>query len=160
MTQSHLKIVDLASGHLDAAEALDFVSDDAFGGLSMFVGRVRTHSHGREVTAVHYDMFDPLALTVFERAAAEAVAEFGPAMKVFAAHAKGELGIGDLAVVIAVGSPHRDEAFKGCRHVIETIKHQAPIWKREIFIDGESAWSEGCSLCGVADHVAAAPPRG
>lgn len=148
---------DIAEGGLDPAEALAFVSDDAFGGVSMFVGRVRRQSHGREVTGIHYDLFDPLALSVFEGAAAHAIATFGPALKVYVAHAKGRLAIGDLAVVIAVGSPHRDEAFKACRAVIEAVKHQAPVWKQEFYIDGQSEWSEGCSLCeGAAaghDHV-------
>lgn len=139
---------DITDAPLDPAEALAFVSDDAFGGIDMFVGRVRRQSHGRAVTGIHYDMFDPLALTVFGRAAATAFQAFGPALKVYVAHAKGRLGIGDIAVVIAVGSPHRDAAFRACREVIEIVKHQAPIWKQEHFIDGSSEWSEGCSLCG------------
>ena len=56
------------------------------------------------------------------------------------------------AVVIAFGTPHRDEAFRGCREVIEAVKHQAPIWKQEHFIDGHGEWSEGCSLCGQDEH--------
>ena len=127
---------DIGNAALDPAEALAFVSDDAFGGIDMFIGRVRRQSHGRAVTGIHYDMFDPLALTVFARAAQAAVASFGPALKVYVGHAKGRLAIGDLAVVIAVGSPHRDEAFRACREVIETVKHQAPIWKQEHFVDG------------------------
>lgn len=147
---------DIGNAALDPAEALAFVSDDAFGGIDMFIGRVRRQSHGRAVTGIHYDMFDPLALTVFARAAEAAVASFGPALKVYVGHAKGRLAIGDLAVVIAVGSPHRDEAFRACRDVIETVKHQAPIWKQEHFVDGASEWSEGCTLCGD-DHVAISP---
>ena len=148
---------DISNAALDPAEALAFVSDDAFGGIDMFIGRVRRQSHGRLVTGIHYDMFEPLALNVFVRAAEAAIASFGPALKVYVAHAKGRLAIGDLAVVIAVGSPHRDEAFRACREVIETVKHQAPIWKQEHFVDGASAWSEGCTLCGK-EHVAMAPP--
>jgi molybdopterin synthase catalytic subunit len=150
---------DIAEAALDPAEALAFVSDDAFGGIDMFIGRVRRQSHGRAVTGIHYDMFDPLALTVFARAAQSAMASFGPALKVYVAHAKGRLAVGDLAVVIAVGSPHRDEAFRACREVIETVKHQAPIWKQEHFVDGASEWSEGCTLCGQ-EHVAIAPAAG
>jgi molybdopterin synthase catalytic subunit len=68
-------------------------------------------------------------------------------VKLYIAHAKGHLGIGDLAVVIAAGTPHRDEAFRACRLAIEAVKHEAPIWKQEHYVDGDSAWSEGCSLC-------------
>lgn len=138
---------DIADGALDPAEALSFVADDRFGGIDLFVGRVRRQSHGRAVTGIHYDMFAPLALQVFATAAADAMASHGPALKVYAAHAKGQLAVGDIAVVVAAGSPHRDEAFRACRAVIETIKHQAPIWKREHYVDGQSVWSEGCQLC-------------
>lgn len=141
-------VVDIADARLDPQVAIDFVCDDAFGGIDVFIGRVRAASHGRTCVAVHYDMFDPLALTIFERTAAEAIATVGPNAKCYIAHAKGKLAVGDLAVVIAFGTPHRDEAFRGCRQVIEAVKHQAPIWKQEHFVDGHSEWSEGCSLCG------------
>ena len=150
-------VVDIAEGRLDPAAAIEFVSDDAHGGIDVFIGRVRASSHGRECVAIHYDMFDPLALTVFRSTAAEAIERFGPKAKCYVAHARGKLAVGDLAVVIAFGTPHRDEAFRGCREVIEAVKHQAPIWKQEHFIDGHSEWSEGCSLCGhePADEAAA-----
>lgn len=140
-------VVDIADGRLDPRAAIDFACDDAHGGIDVFIGRVRAASHGRQCLAVHYDMFDPLALAVFRSAAAAAVARFGPQAKCYVAHARGRLAVGELAVVIAFGTPHRDEAFRGCREVIEAVKHQAPIWKQEHFVDGHSAWSEGCSLC-------------
>ena len=145
----HAQVCDIAIEPLSPAAALAFVSDDAFGGQTMFVGRVRHTSHGRQCVAVHYDMFDPLALVQFREAAQAAIERYGRAMKVYVAHAKGRLSVGDLAVVVAAGSPHRDEAFRACRDVIEHVKHRAPIWKQEHFIDGSSQWSEGCSLCGV-----------
>jgi molybdopterin synthase catalytic subunit len=104
-------------------------------------------NQGRDVLGVSYDMFEPLALTVFAQAADEADAACGPRMKIYIAHAKGRLAVGDLAVVVAVGTPHRDEAFRACRSIIETVKHRAPIWKQEHYKDGDSVWSEGCSLC-------------
>jgi molybdopterin synthase catalytic subunit len=141
-------VVDIAEGRLDPAAAIEFVSDDAHGGIDMFIGRVRASSHGRACVGIHYDMFAPLALNVFRATAAAAIARFGPQAKCYVAHARGRLAVGDLAIVIAFGTPHRDESFRGCREVIEAVKHQAPIWKQEHFIDGHSEWSEGCSLCG------------
>jgi molybdopterin synthase catalytic subunit len=141
-------VVDIASGRLDAAAALDFVTDPAFGGYTMFVGKVRALNHGRDVVGVSYDMFDALALAVFGQAVDEAIALAGPRLKAHVSHAKGRLAVGDVAVVVAVGTPHRDEAFRACRAIIEAVKHRAPIWKREHYADGDSAWSEGCSLCG------------
>lgn len=141
-------VVDIASGPLDPAAALDFVSDPGFGGITMFVGRVRDLNHGRAVTGVSYDMFEPLALNGFREIAARAQSDFGPRLKLYIAHAKGRLSVGDLAVVVAAGTPHRDEAFRACRQVIEAVKHTSPIWKQEHYEDGDSVWSEGCSLCG------------
>lgn len=141
------EVRDRAVAALDPAAALDFVSDPGFGGIAMFVGRVRDLNQGRAVTGVSYDLFDALALTVFERAVHDAAAQFGPQLRMVVAHAKGRLAVGDLAVVVAAGTPHRDEAFRACRAVIEAVKHAAPIWKQEHYLDGDSVWSEGCSLC-------------
>lgn len=143
----HCEVLDIGRGGLDPAVALEFVSDPGFGGIALFVGRVRDLNMGRSVLGVSYDMFEPLALTVFARAAAEAQEEIGPHLKVYIAHATGRLGVGDLAVLVAVATPHRDEAFRACRSVIEAVKHRAPIWKQEHYANGDSVWSEGCSLC-------------
>jgi molybdopterin synthase catalytic subunit len=136
---------------LDPARALEFVSHEEFGGQALFVGRVRRHNHGRDVVAVEYDLFEPLVRTTFEALAREAFADITPDLRVYVAHAHSRLEVGDIAVVVAAGSRHRDEAFRACRAVIEGVKHRAPIWKREHYVDGSSEWSEGCSLCG--DHA-------
>lgn len=133
---------------LDPARALDFVSHAEFGGQALFVGRVRRRNHGRDVVAVHYDLFEPLARATFEAIARESFDQIAPELRVYVAHAHGRLEVGDVAVVVAVGSRHRDEAFRACRAVIEGVKHRAPIWKQEHYVDGSSEWSEGCSLCG------------
>ena len=147
MERHHCAVVDIAQARLDPAAALEFVSDPGFGGITMFVGRVRDLNHGRVVTGVSYDMFDALALNGFTDIAARGEAQFGPKLKLYIAHAKGRLGIGDLAVVVAAGTPHRDEAFRACRQLIEAVKHRCPIWKQEHYEDGDSQWSEGCALC-------------
>lgn len=143
----HVAIVDAAQGAPDIAAAFDFAADPGFGGYTAFVGRIRDLNHGRRVTAVSYDMFDALALQRFREIAADAVAAFGPDLRVWIEHAKGRLTVGGAAVVIAVGTRHRDEAFRACRQVIEAVKHTVPIWKQEHYEDGSSEWSEGCSLC-------------
>ncbi len=166
MDRHRCLVVDIADGRLDPAAAIEFVSAPGFGGIAMFVGRVRDLNHGRAVTGVSYDLFDALALNGFGQIVARAQADFGPALKLYVAHAKGRLAVGELAVVVAAGTPHRDEAFRACRQVIEAVKHSSPIWKQEHYEDGSSEWSEGCSLCGehaspamadAASPVAAAP---
>jgi molybdopterin synthase catalytic subunit len=147
VTDIYAAVVDIIHAPLDPAAALDFVSDPRFGGITSFIGRVRQHNLGRAVTGVSYDLFEPLALRTFQTIGERAREEVGGPMKLYIAHAKGDLRIGDLAVIVAVATPHRDEAFRACRLVIEAVKHEAPIWKQEHYVDGDSAWSEGCSLC-------------
>ena len=147
MTDLHTAVIDICDGVLNPADALAFVSDPRFGGIDMFIGKVREHNLGRVVTGISYDLFEPLALRTFEEIGERALRKFGGPMKLYIAHAKGDLRIGDIAVIVATGTPHRDEAFKACRMAIEAVKHEAPIWKQEHYIDGHSEWSEGCSLC-------------
>ncbi|MET0129658.1 MAG: molybdenum cofactor biosynthesis protein MoaE [Stenotrophomonas chelatiphaga] len=156
--QDQWMIVERASAAIDAAEAIAFVSDPGFGGIDVFIGKVRDLNHGRAVQGITYDLFDPLVLAEFERLVAEVRAQFGPRVKLYVAHAKGRLAVGDTAVVVAAGTPHRDEAFKACRALIEAVKHRSPIWKQEHYLDGDSVWSEGCSLCHADDGARPAPP--
>lgn len=148
MSATHrVHVADRAQEVLDPAAALAFVSDPGFGGVTIFVGRVRDLNHGRRVSGISYDLYRPLALARFNEIAEDLQRESGPRLKLYIAHAMGRLGIGDLAVVVAAGTPHRDQAFRACRDAIEAVKHTAPIWKQEHYVDGDSAWSEGCSLC-------------
>lgn len=143
----HVAVVERRVAALDVTAALDFVADPRFGGIASFVGRVRDHNVGRVVTGIDYDLFEPLALKQFRTIGERVLAEVRAPLKLWIAHAKGDLTIGDLAVVVVAGTPHRDEAFRACRLAIEAVKHEAPIWKQEHYVDGDSAWSEGCSLC-------------
>ncbi|MFT3805683.1 molybdenum cofactor biosynthesis protein MoaE [Arenimonas sp.] len=139
-------LVDRAVSPLDPAAAQEFVADPAFGGIALFVGRVRDHNQGRAVTGISYDAYAPLVLARFAEIAAQAESQFGPRLKLYIAHAHGRLVIGDLAVIVAAGSPHRDEAFRACRLAIEAVKHSTPIWKQEHYVEGDSAWSDGSAL--------------
>ncbi|MDN5863676.1 MAG: molybdenum cofactor biosynthesis protein MoaE [Gammaproteobacteria bacterium] len=147
MENLHVEIVDRSEAKLNVAAALEFVADPRFGGIANFVGRVREFNRDREVTGITYDLFEPLVLKTFREIGARTLAEVGAPLKLWIAHAQGDLGLGDPAVVVAAGTPHRDEAFRACRLTIEALKHEAPIWKQEHYADGDSAWSEGCSLC-------------
>ena len=66
--------------------------------------------------------------------------------KIFIEHAKGYVPVGEISILIAVGSGHRDEAFKICRYILEEVKHQSPIWKKEHYVDGKEEWLPGHSL--------------
>ena len=102
-----LRVVERSESALDPAEAIAFVSDPGFGGIDVFIGKVRDLNHGRAVQGISYDLFVPLAVATFQQLAAEVEAEFGPRLKLYVGHAKGRLAVGEVAVVVAAGSPHR-----------------------------------------------------
>jgi molybdopterin synthase catalytic subunit len=139
--------VAIATQALSVQDAMVFVADPAHGAADVFVGAVRNHNLGKPVRGVSYDVFDALCLTVFEAIARSAQQHWGDDLKIYIEHFKGRLDIGGLSVVIAVSSKHREESFAACRYVIEAIKHQAPVWKQEHYVDGDSDWVKGHVLC-------------
>lgn len=127
--------------------AVDFVADPEHGAADLFIGTVRNHNLGKTVKGVSYDVFDELTLTTFKELAQEARQKWGDKLNIYIEHYKGRLDIGGISILIAVSSPHRDESFKACRFIIEEIKHRAPIWKQEHYLDGDSEWVQGHALC-------------
>jgi sulfur-carrier protein adenylyltransferase/sulfurtransferase len=109
------------------------------GGFCVFEGWVRNNNDGREVDGLEYEAYAELALTEGERIVDEAIARYG-INAVHCMHRTGKLKIGDLAVWIGVSSAHRDEAFRACRYIIDEIKHRLPVWKKEHYVDGDTAW--------------------
>lgn len=112
------------------------VSDVGQGGLVTFTGMVRDHSKGKTVTRLDYEAYGEMAQKQLARIADEATRKW-PGTRVAIAHRVGTLRPGDLAVVIAVSAPHRKEAFRACEHVIDRLKEDVPIWKKEFTGDGE-----------------------
>ncbi|MFS0731941.1 molybdenum cofactor biosynthesis protein MoaE [Microbacterium sp. 1P10UB] len=120
-------------------EHLDAVDDASSGAVTTFVGRVRDHDPDAAgaVVALEYSAHpdaESALRTIAEKASA------GTAASVAVSHRVGRLAVGDAAVVIAVASPHRAEAFEVCRAVIEQIKLELPVWKRQVEADGTTAW--------------------
>ena len=93
------KVLDRASAAIDPAEAIAAVSDPGFGGIDVFIGKVRDLNQGRAVRGITYDLFEPLVLNEIQRLAAEIEATFGPKLKLYVAHAKGRLGMLDYGKV-------------------------------------------------------------
>jgi molybdopterin synthase catalytic subunit len=139
--------VSVSEETLSVEKAIEFVKADNHGAVDLFIGTVRNRNLGLDVVAVDYDVFIPLALTVFESICQLAINQFHPSLKIYLSHFKGKLPVGGLSVIIAVSSPHRDESFSACRYILEEIKVKAPIWKQEHYIDGLSEWVKGHALC-------------
>lgn len=119
---------------------------DEHGAALLFRGVVRNRNDGRAVRAVTYDVFAPLAEATFREIGVEALARFGPELRVVVVHRAGRLEVGDVSVVVGVASPHRDEAYDASRYLIEQLKVRSPIWKQEHYADGDSAWLRGHPL--------------
>lgn len=113
---------------VDALTAL--VSHAGAGGISLFLGAVRDHNAGHEVTLLEYHAYPELAVAEMGRIVDQIEAQI-PGVRLAVAHRTGALSVGDLAVVAAASAPHRGEAFRACRLLIDEVKARVPIWKRE-----------------------------
>ena len=119
-------------------DAVQAVATPTAGAVVTFIGTVRDHARGQRVTRLEYEAYPAMALAMFERIAAEA-GERWPGCEVAIHHRTGACAVGAATVSIAAAAPHRADAFAACRHAIERLKADAPIWKREFYEDG-SAW--------------------
>ncbi len=117
---------------IDPATILEQIGSPASGGIDLFVGTVRSHSEGKAVDRLEYSAYVPMAETLMREIESEIRARW-PVHNVVLAHRIGTLGIGEVAVVTAVAAAHRREAFEACRHAIERIKADVPIWKKELW---------------------------
>jgi molybdopterin synthase catalytic subunit len=135
---SRLRLVGLREAPLEVAEVVASLEDDSSGGLTLFVGRVRDHDHGLDVTGLEYSAH-PTALDALRRVCEE-VARRYDVHGVAAVHRIGRLEIGDLAVVVATTAAHRGDAFEASRALIDTLKAEVPIWKHQRFADGSEEW--------------------
>ena len=111
------------------------------GGYVVFEGMIRNVNHGKRVTHLEYEVYEPLAKKELRRICEYAAERFS-LHYVRAVHREGRLSIGDTAVIIQTLSRHRREAFEGCRHVIDQLKARVPIWKKEYYDDGTSTWTQ------------------
>lgn len=133
-----VRLADLRAAPLDVAEVVAALDDPSAGGLTVFVGRVRDHDGGRPVTALDYAAH-PTALTRLVEIC-DAVAERYDVTGVAALHRTGALEVGDPSVVVAATAAHRGVTFDATRALIDTLKAEVPIWKRQVFADGAEEW--------------------
>jgi molybdopterin synthase catalytic subunit len=133
-----VRLTGLRATPIDAAEVLAAVDDGGAGGVVSFTGLVRDHDGGRTVTSLEYVAHPDAEAGM--RAVAEEVAKDLPVQAVAALHRTGVLAVGDVAVVVAASAAHRGEAFEAARRLIDDLKATVPIWKRQVFADGDEEW--------------------
>ncbi|HYK98714.1 MAG TPA: MoaD family protein [Candidatus Acidoferrales bacterium] len=125
---------------LSLDDALEAVRDPGYGGVVLFLGTVRDRSRGKRVTHLEYEAYAEMAEGKMREIAKELESKYAPS-RVVMHHRVGDLAIGDVAVIVAVGAPHRDAAFAAAREAIDTLKTIVPIWKKEFSDDG-AVWIE------------------
>lgn len=106
------------------------------GGIDIFIGTVRDATKGKKVIRLEFEAYENMALKEMKKIAEQAYNKW-PVQKILIHHRTGILQIGEIPVIIAVAAAHRDAAFDACRYIIDTLKQTVPIWKKEIFEDGE-----------------------
>ncbi|MGM1018785.1 MAG: molybdenum cofactor biosynthesis protein MoaE [Actinomycetota bacterium] len=134
-----VRLASVTEATLDLHAHLDAVEDPALGAVTTFIGRVRDNDPDAQTPVVGLEYSaHPDAESTLRRIAEQAGAGVRTAVAV--SHRIGRLDVGDAAVVIAVASEHRAEAFDVCRAVIEDIKRELPVWKRQLESDGSTSW--------------------
>ena len=136
-----VRLTEVRSEPLSVDEVQVAAADPAAGAIALFIGTVRDHDHGRGVTALSYSAH-PSAAAELGRVAEKIAASY-PVLSLAVTHRTGDLQIGELAVVAAVGAQHRDVAFAACHALIDELKATVPIWKHQFFTAGDSEWVDG-----------------
>ena len=126
----------ISSEKLNLQECYTFVQDAACGGIALFVGTVRNSTKDKSVNRLDFSAYKKMALKEIHKIALAALEKYD-IKKIAIHHAEGILQIGDVPVIIAVSSAHRQAAFDACQYAIDTLKETVPIWKKEHFDDGE-----------------------
>ncbi|MBH8604539.1 MULTISPECIES: molybdenum cofactor biosynthesis protein MoaE [unclassified Thermoactinomyces] len=123
---------------IELSPLIEWVQDRNCGAITTFMGTVRELTNGKKTIFLEYEAYQEMAEKMLQKIGEETLEKFD-CSKIAIVHRIGRLEIGDVAVAIAVSSPHRDASFKGCRYAIEKIKELVPIWKKEHGEDG-SFW--------------------
>ena len=138
---------------LSLQEVYGLADNAANGAIVVMSGTVRQQTQGKAVLCLEYQAYEPMALEIFRQIAGNIRQQWPQTNRVVIHHRIGKLTIGEISVLIAVGSPHRAEAFAACRYGIDTLKHNAPIWKKEFWADGSSTWVS-IGSCEEEDNLA------
>jgi molybdopterin synthase catalytic subunit len=133
--------LEIRGDALPVAKAIAFTSTPLAGGIDVFLGttRAETTADGRELLALDYEAYAEMADQQL-RAFAKEARQRWPIVRLVILHRTGRVALGEPSVLIAVSTPHRAESFEACRWLIDTLKKEATIWKKEVWKDGAGTW--------------------
>ena len=129
----------ITSEAIELGDVIRAVEAGDAGAIVHFLGVVRNNTEGREVSYLEYEAYPPMAEKKMAEIAQEIQEKWG-LDRVAMIHRVGRLEIGEVSVAVAVASPHRKEAFEACHYAMNRLKQVVPIWKREVWADGEEEW--------------------
>ena len=121
---------------LQIQSCIDWVMSPECGGINVFIGSVRNVTKGKKVVRLEFEAYESMAMNEMNKIAKDVLKKW-PVQKILIHHRTGILQTGEVPVIIAVAAAHRDAAFDACRYTIDTLKQTVPIWKKEVFEDGE-----------------------
>ena len=117
-------------------DCINFTASPKAGGSTLFIGTVRNATKGKKVIRLEFEAYKPMAIAEIKKIA-QTILDRWDAIKISIHHRTGALAVGEIAVIIAITTPHRKAAFEACEYAIDTLKETVPIWKKEVFEDGE-----------------------
>ncbi|HEY8936897.1 MAG TPA: molybdenum cofactor biosynthesis protein MoaE [Cyclobacteriaceae bacterium] len=129
-------MIKITEKPIDVQKVIDTATSLGAGAVNVFIGTVRNSAHGKSVLWLEYEAYETMAVAEIKKIIDDASHQW-PLLGWAVSHRVGTLKPGEVSVVVAISSPHRKESFAACQYIIDTIKEKAPIWKKEVFEDGE-----------------------
>ncbi|XP_029921656.1 molybdopterin synthase catalytic subunit isoform X1 [Myripristis murdjan] len=141
--QKKRDVFKLSRDRLSVQEVVDAVSSTSCGAISIFLGTTRDSFEGRHVIGLEYEAYDAMVQSELSKLSADIRARWPTVTHVCVHHRLGWVGVGEASVAIAISSPHRHDAQQAVQFCIDGIKTHVPIWKKEVYAEGEAAsWKE------------------
>ena len=132
-------MIQITEGPIDHAALTERVRTNLAGAVCTFLGTVREMTGDRQTSALEYEAYPEMAASKLAELEAQARLRW-PILEVALVHRVGHLDLGEISVVVAVSTPHRQQAFDACRWLIDSLKEVVPIWKKEVWADGTEEW--------------------
>jgi molybdopterin synthase catalytic subunit len=129
-------MIKITQKSIDVQKVIDTASSLGAGAVNVFIGTVRNTAHGKNVLWLEYEAYESMAVAEIKKIIDDASHRW-PMLGWAVCHRIGTLKPGEVSVVVAVSTPHRADSFAACEYIIDTIKEKAPIWKKEVFEDGQ-----------------------
>jgi len=136
---------------LNLSALMAHVEHAGAGAIVQFLGTVRNENRGRIVTSLEYEAHRTLAESLITEIVASALGEF-EIIRAICVHRVGRLNVGEIAIAALTSSAHRKEAYRANEYIVNRVKHEVPIWKKEYYADGSYLWAPQCEGCASVEH--------